>query len=77
MKEVRHSIIPLPYDRPASSICDQIEREAEKYWDQGWVVIRAEPDGLLENLCLTFEREVKVDSLLTKDPNHRHATLNF
>lgn len=58
MKEIRQSIIPLPFDVDPKSIIRQIESEAKKFWDQGWVVVKTEPDGLLENLCIYFEREI-------------------
>ncbi len=33
-----------------------IEQEAEKWWAEGWVFLRAETDALLESVCLYFER---------------------
>jgi hypothetical protein len=35
-----------------------IEREVERWWDQGWVFLRAETDALMESVCLYFERPV-------------------
>lgn len=34
-----------------------IEREVERWWDEGWVFLRAETDALMESVCLFFERE--------------------
>lgn len=39
-------------------MAEVIEREVEKWWDQGWVFLRAETDALMESVCLFFEREI-------------------
>ena len=57
MRETRESLIPLPYDWKPGKIAVIIEQEAEKWWDQGWVFVRAETDRLMESVCLFFERE--------------------
>lgn len=35
-----------------------IEKDVEKWWDEGWVFLRAETDLLMESVCLYFEREI-------------------
>lgn len=60
MKEVTHTIIPLKDNKSSSQIVLEIEREVEKYWKSGWVFVNAEPDALVENLCITLEREICV-----------------
>lgn len=39
-------------------MADVIEREVERWWDQGWVFLHAETDALMESVCLYFEREI-------------------
>ena len=56
MKERRESLIPLTPDWKPEKLAQIIEREAEKWWDQGWVFVRADTDALMESVCLTFER---------------------
>ena len=38
-----------------------IEKEAESWWDKGWIFLRAETDALMESVCLFFEREIDPD----------------
>jgi len=61
MKELCQSILDMPYTLNASKMVEQIEREVKKYWDEGWVFVKAEPDMLFESICIYFEREVVVD----------------
>lgn len=39
-----------------------IEHEVEKWWDQGWVFLRADTDTLMESVCLYFERIIVMES---------------
>jgi hypothetical protein len=39
-----------------------IEYEVEKWWNEGWVFLRAETDSLMESVCLFFERPVILDA---------------
>lgn len=61
MKELRESLIPIPPDWKPKVLARVIEREAEKWWDEGWVFVRAETDALMESVCLFFERTVELD----------------
>jgi hypothetical protein len=56
MKELRESLIPIPPDWKPASLARTIEREVEKWWDEGWVFLSAETDALMESVCLFFER---------------------
>jgi hypothetical protein len=58
VKERRESLIPIPPDWKPEKMAELIEREAETWWDQGWVFLRAETDALMESVCLYFEREI-------------------
>ncbi|HLP40156.1 MAG TPA: hypothetical protein VK465_01505 [Fibrobacteria bacterium] len=58
MKERRESLISIPPDWDPAAMADLIEREAVRWWDEGWVFLRAEADALLESVCLYFERTV-------------------
>lgn len=58
MKERRESLIPIPPDWDPGRMAEIIEREAERWWNQGWVFLRAETDALMESVCLYFERPV-------------------
>src|SRR4051812_24462006 len=58
MKELRESLIPLAPDWKPNKLAVEIEREVEKWWDEGWVFLRAETDLLMESVCLFFERPV-------------------
>lgn len=58
MKERRESLLPIPYGWKPETLAREIEAEAEKWWNEGWVFARAETDRLLESVCLYFEREV-------------------
>ena len=58
MKERRESLIPIPPDWEPGKMALIIEREVERWWDQGWVFLRAETDALMESVCLYFERPV-------------------
>jgi hypothetical protein len=40
-----------------------IEREVEKWWNEGWVFLNAETDALLESVCLFFERPLPEEDL--------------
>lgn len=42
-------------------MADTIEREVEKWWDKGWVFLRADTDKLMESVCLYFERTVIIE----------------
>jgi hypothetical protein len=61
MKERRESLIPIPPDWKPEVMAKVIEREVEKWWDEGWVFLRAETDSLLESVCLFFERPIVTD----------------
>lgn len=58
MKERRESLIPIPTDWKPELMAKVIEMEVEKWWDEGWVFLRADTDKLLESVCLFFERRV-------------------
>jgi hypothetical protein len=58
VKERRESLIPIPPDWKPARMAEVIEREVEKWWDQGWVFRHAETDALMESVCLFFEREI-------------------
>lgn len=61
MKERRESLIPIAPDWKPEAMARIIEREAEKWWDEGWVFLRAETDKLMESVCLYFERTVVLE----------------
>ena len=61
MKERRASLVPIPPDWKPEAMARVIEREAEKWWGEGWIFLRAETDRLMESVCLYFEREVVLD----------------
>ncbi|MBF0432379.1 MAG: hypothetical protein HQK83_13925 [Fibrobacteria bacterium] len=61
MKELKQSVINLPLQVRPEKIVDHIEKEVKKHWDQGWLFVKAEPDKLLESVCIYFEREVIID----------------
>ena len=56
VKERRESLIPIPPDWKPEIMARVIEREVEKWWDEGWVFLSAETDALMESVCLFFER---------------------
>ena len=58
MKERRESLIPIPPDWKPAAMAKTIEREVEKWWDEGWVFLKAETDALMESVCLFFERPI-------------------
>lgn len=58
MKERRESLIPIPADWKPEAMARIIEREVEKWWDEGWVFLHADTDKLMESVCLFFERRV-------------------
>lgn len=60
MKESRESLIPLEPGWDPEKLAVVIEKEAEKWWDQGWVFLRAETDALMESVCLYFERSLDI-----------------
>ena len=61
MKERRESLIPIAHDWKPEAMAGIIEREVEKWWDQGWVFLRADTDKLMESVCLYFERTVVLE----------------
>ena len=61
MRELRQSIVNLPFSLDAEKVVEEIEKEVRKYWNEGWVFVKAEPDGILESVCIYFEREVYVE----------------
>jgi hypothetical protein len=61
MKELRESLIPIPPDWKPKALARAIEREVEKWWNEGWVFLRAETDALMESVCLFFERPIYPD----------------
>ena len=67
MKELRESLIPIPPDWKPAALARTIEREVEKWWDQGWVFLRAETDALMESVCLFFERPILEDEATAPD----------
>lgn len=58
VKERRETLIPIPPDWEPVAMAAIIEREMEKWWNQGWVFLRADTDALMESVCLFFEREL-------------------
>ena len=62
MKERRESLIPIPFDWDPVKMAARIEKEAESWWDRGWIFLRAETDALMESVCLYFEREIDPDN---------------
>ncbi len=56
MKEKRESIIPLPPNWDPEKTAEIVQAEVEKWWNEGWVLLTAEPDRLFESVCLYFER---------------------
>jgi hypothetical protein len=66
MKERRESLIPIPPDWNPETLALVIEREVEKWWNQGWVFLRADTDRLMESVCLFFERPLILDEDLPK-----------
>lgn len=62
MKERRESLIPISSDWKPEAMARIIEREVEKWWDQGWVFLRADTDRLMESVCLYFERTIVMES---------------
>jgi hypothetical protein len=67
MKERRESLIPIPPDWNPETMARTIEIETRKWWDEGWIFLRAETDKLMESVCLYFERPV----LLEDPPDSR------
>jgi hypothetical protein len=61
MKERRESLIPIPPDWKPEIMARVIEREVEKWWDEGWVFLRADTDKLMESVCLYFERRIVLE----------------
>jgi hypothetical protein len=61
MKERRESLIPIPPDWKPEIMARVIEREVEKWWDEGWVFLRADTDKLMESVCLYFERRLVLE----------------
>jgi len=61
MKELYQTVVKLPYSINAEQVVFQIEQEVKKYWNQGWIFVKAETDGLMESVCIYFEREVFVE----------------
>lgn len=55
---MRESLIPIPPDWKPQALARVIEREVEKWWDEGWVFLHAETDALMESVCLFFERPI-------------------
>lgn len=39
----------------------EVEAEAKKWWNDGWVVVEAKPDNLFESILISFERRIYVD----------------
>ncbi|MDQ3001062.1 MAG: hypothetical protein M3Y08_07350 [Fibrobacterota bacterium] len=62
MKERRESLIPISADWKPEAMARIIEHEVEKWWDQGWVFLRADTDTLMESVCLYFERIIVMES---------------
>lgn len=60
MKELRQSVVQVAHPLDQTRVLDEIEAEVKKYWEEGWVFVRAEPDRLLSSVCIFFEREVHV-----------------
>jgi hypothetical protein len=58
VKERRESLIPIPFDWDPAEMATTIEKEVEKWWDEGWIFLRADTDLLMESVCLFFEREI-------------------
>lgn len=62
MKERRESLIPIPPDWKPEAMARIIENEVEKWWNEGWVFLKADTDRLLESVCLYFERPILAES---------------
>ena len=62
MKERRESLIPIPADWSPEWMADTVQREVEKWWNEGWVFLRAETDQLMESVCLYFERPIILEA---------------
>lgn len=59
MKQRDVALIPLSPNWKPEEVARLIEREAETWWQKGWVFLHAETDGLLESVMLHFEREME------------------
>jgi hypothetical protein len=61
MRQLKQSILKLPNSLDAGQTLKQVEAEVNKYWEQGWVFVKAEPDSVFESVCLYFEREIHAE----------------
>ncbi len=61
MKETFHTVVEIGYLENSSHILHRVEHEVKRYWDQGWILVDAAPDGLLESIRFSFEREIPDD----------------
>ncbi len=59
MKERREFILSLSPDWEPEATAEAIQSEVEKWWNEGWVFLKAEPDRLFESVCLYFERTLE------------------
>ncbi len=66
MKERRESLIAIEPNWKPEVLARTIEKEVEKWWNEGWVFLRAETDALMESVCLYFERPIILDEDLPK-----------
>ena len=62
MKERGESLIQIPADWKPEVMARVIEIEVEKWWDEGWVFVKADTGKLLESVCLFFERKVFIEA---------------
>ena len=60
MKEYRDSVLPLQPNWKPEIVAEEILNEVERWYDQGWCFIKAEPDALWENIHISFERTFMV-----------------
>jgi hypothetical protein len=65
MKEIRESLIPIPPDWNPEVMAKIIEKETEKWWNEGWVFQRAVTDKLMKSVCLFFERNIIMEDEIT------------
>ena len=59
MRETAERLIELRTNWSSQETIDHLEREAERMYNQGWRYTGAHVDGLMENVVLSFERELK------------------
>ena len=58
MRETAECHVELRPNWSSERTVDQLEREAERMYRQGWRYTSSHVDALLENVVLCFEREI-------------------